>query len=149
MENQIESIIKHSNYYKIDPNELYGILMLEHINRGNSLNRSIERLLVKFFISFPIKLDLSVGISQIRISTAKQFYPNIETKTLTRKLMTDGFNIRVCAQIINHFYSISTEENRLLGLVKYYTTGSIHTKNNRSIIIYYLLLKWIKMNIRI
>lgn len=133
---RIELINKYARIYKIDCNELYGISLLEHINRGRCTIKILEKIAIKFFVHKAIKLDLSIGIAQIKISTARQFYPDCNIKKLSRKLLTEEFNIHLCAQIISEYYSLPDKNNMLLGLVK--------TIDNPSITLYYLFLKWIK-----
>lgn len=128
---------------KINREELYGILLIEHINRGKLITRIIERCAVKFLIYKSIQLDLSLGIGQIKISTAKIYCPNKDGKTVAKELLRDEFNINIAAQIIHDYHRRFYGRNQLLGLVKYYTTGNSTHESNKIIILYHKLLKWI------
>ncbi|MDO6448995.1 hypothetical protein [Oceanobacillus profundus] len=143
IDRRIDIIDKYASTYYLDRNELYGILLLEYLNRGSWITRNTERVFVSLFTRSAINLDLSIGIAQIKISTAKKFYPSSDFKTLAKKLLIDEFNIHLCAQIMNKYYLSPQKNNKLLGLVKQYTTGNKNAKENLSIYIYYKLLKWI------
>lgn len=143
IDQRIDKINKYASIYNLDWRELYGILLLEYVNRGSWITRNTERVVVSLFTQSAINLDLSIGIAQIKISTAKKFYPDSDIKIIAKKLLVDEFNIHLCAQIINKYYLSPHKNNKLLGLVKQYTTGNKNTKENLSIAIYYTLLKWI------
>lgn len=104
IDRKISIIDKYAYIYNLDRRELYGILLLEHVNRGSWITKLIERIALRFFTNYAVKLDLSIGIAQVKISTAKQFYPKCDMKIIGRKLLTDEFNIHICAQIINDYY---------------------------------------------
>lgn len=146
IDKKIALIKKHANTYRIDHNELYAILVLEHVNRGSFITRFMEKIVVTFLTNIAVKFDLSIGIAQIKISTAKKIYPDSKYQSIARKLLNDDFNICMCAKIIKEYHLSPLEDNTLLGLVKNYLTGNVNTKLNTSIIIYYELMKWIVEN---
>src|SRR5699024_6752786 len=84
IDSRIELVNKYSHIYSIDRRELYAVLLLEYVNRGHWLTRWIEKLIVNLFTSIAIRIDLSIGIAQIKISTAKQFYPDSETVIIAK-----------------------------------------------------------------
>jgi len=142
--NHFNYIEKISKTYNVDSHLLYYILLIEWINRGNWLTKSSEKILVKLFINKVIKYDISIGIGQIKVSTAQFFLRHGDNRNIARNLLIDEFNIEVCAKIISSYYhSIHKSDDKgLLGLVKQYTTGNDSSKVNIQIIIYYSLLKW-------
>ncbi|CAM4239221.1 hypothetical protein [Lacicoccus alkaliphilus] len=143
IDKRLSLIDKYSKMNEINREELYGILLIEHINRGKLLTKIIERCAVKFLISKAVQLDLSLGIGQIKISTARLYCRDKDNKAMAKELLKDEFNINVAAQIICDYHTKFDEQNQLLGLVKYYTMGDITHKSNRNIILYYKLLRWI------
>jgi len=144
IDDKLSYIIECSNLHEINPKLLYGVLLIEYVNRGNWRTRTIESVLVKYFIHTAVKLDMSIGIGQIRISTAKQFLTDVDSPNMGRKLLEDKFSIEVCARILSHYIHITRHaENPLLDIVKFYTTGKNLSESNASIELYYSLLKWI------
>src|SRR5699024_4692211 len=87
IDSRIDLVNKYSHIYNIDRRELYAILLLEYVNRGHWLTRSIEKLIVNLFTNIAIRLDFSIGVAQIKISTAKQFYPDSETMIIAKRLL--------------------------------------------------------------
>lgn len=146
-----KKIIKHeeaiklaSSKYHVDIDILYNILLIEYTNRGDFFTRNIERLLAKYCSAILVNRDASVGIGQIKISTAKELFPQENEKTVLKNLLKNDFNITVCAILIGKYtdYLKKEQKNNLFNLVKLYTTGSINSDINLSLITYYKLLKW-------
>lgn len=137
-------IDQYTQRYNLNRSELYGILLLEYVNRGGGITKFLEKIVTLFVPRVAVRLNLSLGIAQIKISTAKKFYPEYNARIIAKKLIMDEeFNIGVCAQIINNYYNSPDKLYTLLGLVKEYTTGKRDSKENISITMYYILLKWI------
>lgn len=75
------------------------IVLLEHIHRGKWYYKIGEWLVCKLIPLFAIKRDFSVGIAQIKISTAKDLLQKSPTK-FTSKLVDTEFNLEVCAMLL-------------------------------------------------
>lgn len=144
IDKQTTYIFKISKEYLIDPNQLYGILLIEQVNRGGWIIKIIEMLFVKLFYNIVPK-DISIGIAQVRISTAKFYLPNFKSREIANILLEDRINIRIAAKIIRTYYDTQKPKNNsgLIHLVNYYTTGDVYTPEDDSIKVYSLLLKWI------
>lgn len=92
-------IIAAAQKYQINPNLLYGILLLEHINRGSYYIRILENFLCRFLSRLAIKLDISVGIGQIKLSSAEKGL-KISRVLLVKDILEPKFNINACASYI-------------------------------------------------
>lgn len=106
----------------------------------------LEKLIVIFWVNLAIDRDMSIGVSQIKISTAKKLFPEKDERFIARKLLNDSFNIEVCAHLLNFYYENIEDGGQLLKLVKFYTTGDINSQNSVAINTYCYLLEWIKTN---
>lgn len=108
---EINKAAKKNN---INVNLLKTILTLEYINRGQCYNRLIETILCKYFPSIAIRKDISVGLAQIKISTAKDVLQRNPFR-FVKKLVVTEFNISVCAKylkkIINEYYKDTNQAN--------------------------------------
>lgn len=144
IDRKLDYIIEISNFYHIDPRLIYGILLIEQVNRGSWLVRIVERLFVNFFYKV-VPMDISIGLAQIKISTAKNYLPNYSELEIAKLLLDEDWNIKISAKIIKSYYKTYGLKNNddLIYLIKYYTTGNISTPASYSIKIYYLLFKWI------
>lgn len=94
--NEIE---RYSAQNDISAQVLRGILILEFIHRGSFITRTLEKALCKCFPIRAIKRNLSVGLGQIKISTAKDVLEESPEKFIHKLCETD-FNIQVCAKYI-------------------------------------------------
>ena len=98
-------IQQYSQQYNLNPNLLKSILLLEYINRGSTFISVCEKIVCYIFPRWAIKKDLSVGLGQIKISTASKILKECPIYFL-RKLFDPKFNIQVCSQYLN---SLQTE----------------------------------------
>jgi|SRR5699024_4569023 len=142
-ENRMNAIDKYSDLYNIEWIELYGMVLIEYLNRGKLVIRFIEKSAVYLCTKKVIKKDYSIGIAQIKISTAKRFCSKKEDRKIAKRLLNDKFNISISAQVIREYYLSPDNKNKILGLVKHYTTGNSNSKMNSTIFIYYKILKWV------
>ena len=94
--NEIE---RYSMKNGISAQVLKGILILEFIHRGSFITKTLERALCRHFPMIAIKRNLSVGLGQIKISTAKDVLKESPEKFIHKLCETD-FNIQVCAKYI-------------------------------------------------
>lgn len=136
-----EIIINELKGTDIDPNIVYGILLIEFANRSNSINKISEKFICWFFPNFAIKRNLSIGLTQIKISTAKLFIDLDDTKII-QLLCNDKDNIIICTKyvkwifnkfslekselnyqifVISNIYNSGTMRNYLLPWIKFYT----------------------------
>lgn len=137
-------IITTAKYWNLNPNILFGILLIENVNRGNKILRFAERIAVVNMPKVIINRDASIGIAQIKISTALKYTKCYTKYDVAKLLLKDCFSIRICSMIINEYFNTATSSsNKILELVNYYTTGKKYTEINDSIYIYYKLLNWI------
>lgn len=93
----IDNVAKENN---ISVDLLNTIIKLELIYRGDVSIYIAEKILCKFFRKFAIKKDISVGIAQIKISTAQKVLRQNPEK-IVENLLDDEFNISVCGKILN------------------------------------------------
>lgn len=147
IDKELNYIQKISRKYCVDSKELYGILVLEHLNRGGLIIKFIEYFYIKIFYNFLPK-DITVGIGQIRISTAKQYISELTKKEIANKLLNKENNILIAAMVICDYYNNhqKKKKRKYKEMVKFYTTGTINTLDNYSIEMYTFLLEWIVNN---
>lgn len=90
-----------SEKYGISQNILKYLLILEYIYRGQWYIRLIERVICRFsiFYSFAIRRDLSMGMAQIKISTAKELI-KCNPRSFIPKMCDPAFSIDLCAAYI-------------------------------------------------
>ncbi len=92
-------IKKYSIQNGISERMLRGILILEFIHRGAFIIRTFESVVCKCMPMLAIKHDFTVGLGQIKISTAKNVLQESPLKFIHKLCETD-FNIQVCARYI-------------------------------------------------
>lgn len=92
-------IIKYSEQYAISKQLLKSILVLEYLNRGSPLITAYEKILCCFFPTKAIKKDLSIGLGQVKISTAVRVLKK-NPQSILKKLFEPDYNIRVCAKYL-------------------------------------------------
>ena len=61
-------ILKFSKKNNINPCLIFYLLCIENLNRGGKIYRKLKKIYCCFFYERAIKKDISVGISQIKIS---------------------------------------------------------------------------------
>lgn len=118
--NKFDTIIyKYSQKYCVSPFLLKSIIVIEQINRGHWLLNTAEKIIAKFFNKYLIQKDFSIGLCQIKPSTAKTVFPKISHEKISLILLKQESNIHICAKILAPYNFKSIEEIILL-----YTTGS-------------------------
>lgn len=97
-----------SRKYNLHVQWLQSILKMERYYRDNSSNRIAEYLLCSWFPNYAIKMDISLGAAQIRISTAQKLLEQ-NPDFFIRKMWRDDYNIDLCAQylrsLINDYFA--------------------------------------------
>lgn len=124
-----------SKRYNINPKILKSIIVIEYINRGNSIYSILETFLAYFAPTIIITSDMSIGLCQIKLSRAKSVCKNISNNLLIKFLMSPAINIHFCARIIAKISQQSIEQ-----IVLSYTTGSSITTSSNIILNYYIAL---------
>lgn len=105
---QIDSDI--TKYYKyeveeeceknyVPPTLLMTIIQLEVLNRGTWFYRNIEKLVCRFAPKYAAKKDFSIGLTQIKISTAQEIIRK-SPDTFLMKMFDDRFNIMLCSKLL-------------------------------------------------
>lgn len=138
----LHQIFQCSKNEGVHPELLFSIIVIEKMNRGNLFNAISERILSKILPSLLNKIDVSLGLGQVRISTAKRVcdLPSIQ---LVPKLVNPFFNIKIVSKLLkiyteqakDHFHSIKT-------IVNLYTTGKLNPVIKKELYIYYNLIIW-------
>lgn len=80
---------------------LEAILNLEIFYRGRIYNSILEKIICQFFSEIAIKKDISVGIAQIRISTAENVLKE-DSQNFIKQLCDDEMNIAICAKLLKN-----------------------------------------------
>lgn len=90
------------------------ILFLENVYRNSYMNTLIEKIICIFFRPIAIKKDISIGLSQIKISTATQVM-NLSNYEVIPLLICENSNINICArylkQILKEYNNLPYKEN--------------------------------------
>lgn len=133
--------------YNLNPELIFGIITLEKMNRGSLMIRLIEICGVYLIPSFIIKKNISIGLGQIKLTTAKEVLDNLDDERVLKLLINPLKCIEVVAMLI-HKYSIesSRKEKNTDAYVKkisnLYITGSSDPDTNFQIKTHFILLKW-------
>lgn len=123
-----------------DPEFLFSIIIIEKMNRKNI--SFLENILVSLFPRIVIFLDLSIGICQIKPSTAKSV-TNLKDSELIKLLMNPTINIEIMCKLIELYRIKSCTKDEILNL---YLTGKKKPQMNRELRIYYELTIWSSSN---
>jgi len=127
----------------VSPEVLFGVLVIEHINRGNYIMRSVENIISLVCPIILIKLDASLGPGQVKISTAKALEVFKTDKEVVRGLINVQDNIELVAKLLKSYYDCCKNDvDPLKGIVNFYGTGKKNVNPNRELDIYYKLLSW-------
>lgn len=84
----------------IDVDLLKAILHLEIIYRNRLYYQAIEWIMCRCLKNIAIRNDISVGIAQIKVSTAQKILRQ-NPKDFIQKLLNDKFNIMVCGKYLH------------------------------------------------
>ena len=128
------------------------IIKLECLYRERLYYRFVENVLTKYFSKYAIRKDISVGIAQIKISTAQKMLrqnPNLFIK----KICNDEINIELCGKYIKsiideYFYLKNVQDysvnNNFIDIYDYiacqYLGGNPENKE-KTILIYSAVLR--------
>lgn len=82
--------------YNINKELLMIVLLVEYINRSSFTGRVLERMIAVLFPALAIKLDLSLGMAQLKISTIKKL-TNEPNRIILREIFNEKYNIEMCA----------------------------------------------------
>jgi hypothetical protein len=128
-----------ANRWSINPNILFGIYLVETINRGGKINNLVERIIC-LSQNIMLILNPSIGVCQIRLSTAREIEPSIDNKELIEKLLIKKDNLEICAKLIASYKRNQINSN--LDIIKLFTTGSLEVPNYIWIVLYNDLISW-------
>ncbi|WP_143311343.1 hypothetical protein [Cetobacterium ceti] len=103
-------IEKYSKQNNINPKLILTLLALENIYRGEKLFQILEKLYFKIFYEKAIKKDMSLGVSQMKISTISKTL-QVSPHSFKRKIYTSKFSIRVMCKYIKKILEEFSEEN--------------------------------------
>ena len=119
-------ILRCATEHRLAPDIILGILAIEHINRG-SIFGYIEHFLARVYPQFLLTKDCSIGIAQIKISTA-QIVNQCAQKELLNMLLDNEQCINICARLVRHYcdqYQLDSLPSRELAfhIAYLYLTG--------------------------
>ncbi|WP_271399845.1 hypothetical protein [Salinicoccus roseus] len=134
-----------SNEYEIPYSYLLSIIIIEKFCRDNIIENTKEKIFIKFWKHN--KINPSLGIGQIKVSTVKEYFPLMDEKEIIKSLHDKKFNINLCAVIIQNFINNNESHNIKLDLIRFYTTGNSDIEVTHSIKIYYYLFDWLSRDI--
>lgn len=134
----IYSIKQYAKKYNLNPNLILAFVIIEKLNRGHIVQIYTEKLIAAFWPKLLIYLDASLGIGQLKISTAKKILSINDNTSVIKYLLDSDKNIEIMAKLIK-CYNRSDNTQNLEYLVKLYTTGNKFANWNTSINIYYQL----------
>ncbi|WP_298093873.1 hypothetical protein [uncultured Catenibacterium sp.] len=152
---QLDSILLNRNKYTIDKiareydinaTLLEAILRLEIFYRGRMYYRWLEWLICHCASWYAIKKDISVGIAQIKISTAEEVLRK-DAREFIKKLTDDKFNIEVCARLIKKLidqYGERTESSAYNDVYEFIAckyVGSFAYDKSKTALIYSAVLR--------
>lgn len=131
----------------INPELLFGIILIEKINRGYWVTRFVEKFFAKLFPKYLIKKDLSIGISQIKVSTAKIVSPALTDIEIIDALLDDVNCISICSKLIKYYLEIianitKDNEKTIFYLTSLYQTGEMIENEYQFLFFYNKLLAW-------
>lgn len=136
-------ISNSSEIENINAEVLFGFISLESLNRGDFLTCTLERIGVFLAPSYLIKHDMSLGIGQVKISTAKKVLTDQNDKKVLNSLIHPKKNIEIVAKLLSSYLkNVERNENSLRFLTNKYITGKENPKITEEMEIYYLLLEW-------
>lgn len=134
------TLIYNSLKNKYNPEFLFAIIIVEKMNRKNiSL---LEHILVFIFPKVVIFLDFSIGLCQIKPSTAK-LVTSVKDSEIIKLLLNPSINIEVMCKLIEHYRMKYYTKEEILNC---YLTGKKRPRMNNELKIYYELTIWSSKN---
>ena len=122
-------------------------LRLEIFYRGREYNIILEKIICNFFSKIARKKDISVGIAQIKISTAEKLLKEDYPKFI-KKICSDEFNISLCGKLLNHLINnykensyISTDYEDIYDYIACEYLGTDSYQKNKTALIYSSVLR--------
>lgn len=125
---------------RISSELLFAIASIEKFNRGGIVNTFVENLLCISFPNFVIKSDLSIGICQIKISTAKKHLKGEACLITPKMLISSKTNLLVCAKILSSYNTSDFDK------IVYKYICKENGAKTKEYYIYLELLKWSVQN---
>lgn len=148
----IENVAKEND---INPKLLRTILYLEIFYRKRIYNQLLENFICKFMKKLAISKDISVGIAQIKVSTAEKILMK-DAPLFLDQLPKDTYNIQVCGKYLKHlleeYKNDSLKEYSSYHEVDIYTylaceyLGGEYYYRTQSVLIYSAVLRSILTN---
>ena len=138
---------EESMKYNLNPELIFGIITLERMNRGSVIIRLIEIFGVYFIPSLIIKKNISIGLGQIKLTTAKEVLGDSDDARILKMLIHPLKCIEVVAMLI-HKYSFELDskyqitDSYVKKISNLYITGNPNPNLNFQIKTHSLLLKW-------
>jgi hypothetical protein len=140
--NILRQIVKCSREVNINPEILFSIIVIEKMNRGSFFNVFLEKILSIMYPSLLCKLDASLGLGQVRVSTAKRVC-DLSSKQLVRKLLNPFFNVEIISKLISIYSEEANEySHKVRIIINFYTTGKQNPIVNRELYLYNNLVSW-------
>lgn len=133
--------------YNLNAELLFAIIMLEKMSRDNIITQLLEKLTFYFLPIYLIKKNTSIGVGQVKITTAKEVLSNISNYDILRKLMNFNTNLDVVAKLIFKYRNDVSrdeinEEEVMRKVSNLYITGEKNPTLNLQIKTHSLLLLW-------
>ena len=126
-------IEKFSNRYNINPSLLKSIIVIEQMNRGHLLYKFVEKFLSIYLKNILVKMDLSIGYCQIKITTAQKMCRKIKKELLIKFLVNENINIHICARLLASLKNKTIDET-----IIYYNAGTFDKNIIDQSLIFYL-----------
>ncbi len=151
IERNKHTIDETAKTYNINPKLLTVILKLEIFYRDRIYYSVSEKLLCTVFKSLAIKIDASIGIAQIKISTAEKIL-NQDPLDFIGELPKDKFNIDLCGRYLHNLIEeynnsniedVSSDEgcNDIYNFIARMYLGSAANSHKRTVLIYSAVLR--------
>ncbi len=146
-EETLLKIQEESMKNNLNPELIFGIITLEKMNRGSLINRLLEVCGVYLIPSLIIKKNISIGLGQVKLSTAKEVLDDLDDKRILKLLIHPLKCIEIVAMLLHKYSFELNSENQMTDshikkISNLYITGSSDPKLNFQIKTHFLLLKW-------
>jgi hypothetical protein len=128
LQRHVPTVARAARTAAVDPELLFGILVLEHLNRGPA-HRCLERVLAAVWPSYLVSRDCSIGVAQIRLSTACRLTLAPPRPTI-KALLNDAECISTCAMLIaaledRHSLNLLGARRRVEAVSRLYQVGRL------------------------
>jgi|GEM_PF-5643518 len=97
--NYLKDIENFAQHYEVPVELLKSVILIEEFNRGSCFQKLVERILIYCCPEEVKKKDMSIGIAQIKISTASKLLGISKGRAL-QILINPRLNIKICAHYL-------------------------------------------------